>query len=216
MGKTKILAPRPRKNFDFNAKGSVDAKVTQLGIHLETLFERGVNFKDRIITIKTEIDSDEFGRIDAALSEMESEGRKTITVRINSPGGSVYDALAIVGRLRASKCKIVTEGYGHVMSAATLILACGDERKISKYAWYMTHEASYEIEGSKSLKDHKNMVIQTEKEEKKWAEWMAEFTNRDAEFWRKIQADKDAYLSPNELLEMGVIDEVMGLKVESK
>jgi ATP-dependent protease ClpP protease subunit len=148
-----------------------------------------------------------FDIVDAALSEMESDSRKSITVRINSLGGSVYEALAIVGRLKASKCKIVTEGYGAIMSAATLILACGAERRMSKFAWFMWHEASYGIEGRH--KDIKDAVAQAEKEEDKWAEWMSQFSKKDAKYWRKIAAEKDAYFTPEELLTMKVIDEII-------
>lgn len=201
----KILSPK--RNFDFAGKGTVEAKVTQLGIHLETLFEHGVNFRDRIITINNEIDNNEFQKVDAGLSEMESDSRKSVTIRINSPGGSVYDALAIIGRLKASKCKIITEGYGHIMSAATLILACGDERRISKFAWFMIHEASYAVEGKH--KDIKTAVAQNEREEVKWAKWMEEFSQKDAKFWKKTADEKDTYFSPEELKELGVVDEII-------
>ena len=91
----------------------------RLGYH----FEEGVNFRDRVILIDDEITESSFALFDAALSEMERDSKRTVTIRINSPGGSVYDALAIIGRLTSSSCHIVTEGYGHVMSAATLLLA---------------------------------------------------------------------------------------------
>lgn len=201
----KILSPR--RNFDFAGKGTVEAKVSQLGIHLETLFERGVNFRDRIITINNEIDSAEFQKIDAGLSEMESDSRKSVTIRINSPGGSVYDALAIIGRLKASKCKIITEGFGHIMSAATLILACGDERRMSKFAWFMIHEASYSVDGKH--KEIKAAVAQNEREEIQWAKWMEEFSERDAKFWKKTADEKDTYYTPEELKELGVVDEII-------
>ena len=97
-------------------------------LRLEYLFDQGVNFVDRVIQINEEIGEESFAFIDAALSELERTSKKTITVRINSPGGSVYDALAIVGRLNSSNCRIVTEAYGHVMSAATLLLAAGRMR----------------------------------------------------------------------------------------
>ena len=198
---------KPSRNFDFNGKGHLDAKVTQLGLHLETLFERGVNFKERIITINGEITENTFQLIDSGLSEMESASRKSITIRINSGGGSVYDALAIVGRLRASKCKIITEGFGHIMSAACLILACGNYRKVSTFSWFMTHEASYDFEGKHTA--HKNLVVQAEREENQWAKWMAEFTKKDSKFWKNISSSKDTYFTPEELLQLGVIDEVV-------
>ena len=69
-------------------------------------------------------------------------GEKAITIRLHSEGGSVYEALAIVGRIEKCKCQIITEGYGAIMSAATLILASGDKRRISRLAWFMVHESN--------------------------------------------------------------------------
>jgi ATP-dependent protease ClpP protease subunit len=198
---------KPRRMFDFSGKQNADAKMTQLGIHLETLLEHGINFRDRIITIKEEIDSDLFGKIDAALSEMESDNRRAITIRINSEGGSVYDALAIVGRLKSSKCRIITVGFGAVMSAATLILACGDERIMSDIAWFMHHESQYAVEGSHS--QVVDAVAQAEKEENQWAAAMESYSKKDAKFWRKVAKDKNAYFTAQELLDMGVIDELI-------
>ena len=103
----------------------------RLELHLKYLFDQAINFKDRVITIDSDIDGELFAWIDAALTELESHSRKAITVRIRSEGGDVYKALAIIGRLKKSKCQIVTEGYGCIMSAATMILACGDIRRIS-------------------------------------------------------------------------------------
>lgn len=198
---------KPRKMFDFSGKQNADAKMTQLGIHLETLLTHGINFRDRIITIKEEIDAELFGRIDAALSEMESDNRRAITIRINSEGGSVYDALAIVGRLKSSKCRIITVGFGAIMSAATLILACGDERKMSDIAWFMHHESQYGVEGSHS--QIVDAVAQAEKEENQWALAMEGYSKKDAKFWRKVAKDKNAYFTAQELLDMGVIDELI-------
>ena len=111
-------------------------------LRLDYLFEQGVNFVDRVIQINEEIDDHSFSFLDAALSELERSSKKTITIKINSPGGSVYDALAMIGRLNSSSCRIVTEAYGHVMSAATLLLAAGKKRRMSKYCVFMAHQMS--------------------------------------------------------------------------
>ena len=150
-------------------------------LRLEYLFEQGVNFIDRVIQINEEIDEQSFAFIDAALCELERDSKKSITIKINSPGGSVYDALAMIGRLKASSCRIVTEGYGHIMSAATLLLAAGKKRRISKYCVFMTHQMSYYVGGSHA--ETKEEVDQVEKQERQWCRWMAELSNKDAEFW---------------------------------
>jgi ATP-dependent protease ClpP protease subunit len=185
-----------------------DEKDTErLGLHLMHVFEKNVNFKERVILINGEIEEQVFSLLDAALTEMESHNRQAVTIRISSDGGGVYDALAIVGRLKRSKCKIVTEGYGCIMSAATLILACGDERLISKYACFMHHEASYALEGR-----HSQIVAevqQRQKEEELWAQWMAEFSKKSKKFYLEEAKFTDKYWNPQEILDFGIVDKII-------
>jgi ATP-dependent Clp protease protease subunit len=200
INKTKSLLPD-------NARTNIDSKLTHASIILEYAFVYGVNFKERTIRLTGSIDNEHFQLVDAALTELESQSRKSITVVINSPGGDIYEALAIIGRLKRSSCHIVTEGYGQIMSAATLILAAGDRRKVSQYAFFMHHEASYQVEGRHS--EIKHQIKQTDKEEDKWAEWMATFTKKDKAFWKKTGIGLDAYITVDELLEFGVVDEII-------
>jgi ATP-dependent Clp protease protease subunit len=199
--------PRRDNLLSATARTGVDNKLTLAALMLEYAFEYNVNFKERTISISREIDEKEFDRLDNALTEMESQNRKAITIRINSPGGQVYQALAMIGRMKRSPCQIITEGYGHVMSAATLLLAAGDKRRISPYTFFMHHEASYGVDGRHS--EIKDMVKQTEREEEKWCEWMASFTKKPKAFWMKSGVRTDAYFEAEELLEFGVVDEIM-------
>ena len=175
-------------------------------LRLSYAFDWGVNFKQRIILIDEEIDETSFRKVDAALTEMESQNRKTVTIRINSPGGNPYDAMAIVGRMRQSVCIIKTEGYGSVMSAATLILASGDKRAMSLTGWYMQHEASYRVSGRHAAV--KATVEQFEREEQYWAHWMAMCSKRNKTWWLKNGTGIDVYFSAAELQKHGVVDEV--------
>ncbi len=139
----KMLSPKKNSGDVFSAVKAADAKPTQTAMQLEYSFDRGVSFKDRSISIIGPIEEGWFDIVDAAMNEFERvSNKKTVTVKVYSEGGSVYEALAIVGRLRKSGCHIVTEGYGVVASAATIILACGHRRKISHYAQFMHHEYS--------------------------------------------------------------------------
>ena len=185
-----------------------DVKVQQASIHLEYLFERGINFKERIITITGDIEFPWFDTLDAALTEMESQSKATITIKVHSQGGSVYEALAMAGRMRNSKCKIVTIGYGSIMSAATLILAAGDERFIDKMAWVMHHGSSYELSYDKH-EIQKAKIEQAEREEKAWAKWMGELTKKPASFWYKEGAIQDRYLDATETIKLGIVDKVL-------
>jgi ATP-dependent protease ClpP protease subunit len=179
-------------------------------VDVNTNFENSigwnVDIKNRIIRINEDIESKTFDTVDAGLTELESISKKTITIRICSLGGSVYDALAIIGRIERSKCKIITEGYGCIMSAATAILAAGDERKMSKRAWFMHHEASYVVEGKHTAVV--SYVEQQHREEIAWAELMEELTCVGKEFWLENGKTEDKYFSPQECLNLNIIDDI--------
>lgn len=176
---------------------------------LDHSIEHGIDFKNRIIRISGKITKNAFSIIDSGLTEMESQDNKSpVIVRINSSGGGIYDAGAIVGRLTASPCDIITEGYGHVMSAATLILACGDKRRISKYAFFMHHEMSVSEDTELRISVLKHEVKQIEVEEDCWAKWMSRFTKKEISFWANLGVGNNAYFVAQDLLGLGVVDEI--------
>lgn len=196
------------KNLNVSERTSIDNKLTATSLHLNYAFEYGVDFKNRIITLTGEILHGWFDVVDTALTQMELDGKSKVTIKINSPGGDTYEAMAVVGRLTSSKCYIVTEGFGHVMSAATLILACGNRRRMSKYAYFMWHESAYDP-GFERVSTHRATQKQIEREEKLWCQTMAEFSNKPEKFWAKEGLHVDAYFDANQLLEFEVVDEVI-------
>lgn len=182
-------------------------EVEKEKMRLELLFEFGLDMQSRRIRITGEIQDGYFDLIDSCLSELERVSKKTITVVISSPGGCPYMALAIVGRIKRSTCKIITEGYGQIMSAAVLILACGDVRRVSKYSWFMHHKSSYRVEGSHD--DIKETVAEMDRQERTWSKWMADLSKKDEKYWINCCKKKDFYLDSEQCLEHGIIDEVI-------
>lgn len=63
----------------------------------------------------------------------------TINLRINSPGGDVFAAQAIVAAIRDTKAKVVAHIDGFAASAATVIATAADQIEISDGALYMIH-----------------------------------------------------------------------------
>jgi len=192
--------------------------VELLKLNLEHAIDHGVDFENRIIRITGAIGSPspldtedsyfDFNTLDFALTRMEKEDPiKRITIRINSFGGECYEALAIIGRMKASPCEIVTEGFGAIMSAATLILMAGDIRKLSKYCISMFHEIGYGVAGQhESIKEQ---VLQSEKELKLWASYYESFSNKSVRFWLSKMKKKEYYPTPKQMLEFGAIDEII-------
>lgn len=63
----------------------------------------------------------------------------TLNVRINSPGGDVFDGIAIFNRLKQFKGKKVVYIDGLAASIASIIALAGDEINIGEGALFMVH-----------------------------------------------------------------------------
>lgn len=63
----------------------------------------------------------------------------TLHIRMNSPGGDVFDGIAIYNRLKQHKAKKIVYIDGLCASIASVIALAGDEIKIGEGALYMIH-----------------------------------------------------------------------------
>jgi ATP-dependent Clp protease protease subunit len=78
-------------------------------------------------------------RIDAALRSIGST--KDVTVNINSPGGDVFEGIAIYNRLREHQGQVNVKILGLAASAASIIAMAGDNIKIGASSFLMIHNA---------------------------------------------------------------------------
>ena len=86
--------------------------------------------KDRIIFLGEEINQTTANLIVAQLLFLNAEdAKKEIKLYINSPGGSVYDALAIYDTIGYLTNDVMTVGIGVQASAAALLLSSGTKGK---------------------------------------------------------------------------------------
>ena len=144
-----------------------------------------------------------------ALLHMRGEERKSepINIIINSDGGDVYEALGMIDFIQSLDVKVNTICRGRAMSAAALLLCAGTGiRAASKNSTIMFHEISSGIYGKSS--DMKANVQHTEKLEEILINIITANSKKDSSFW-KDKILKDYYLSPEEALELGVIDTII-------
>ncbi len=71
-----------------------------------------------------------------------------ITVRINSPGGSVFDGIAIYNALRRHPAHVTVLVEGIAASIASVIVCAGDEVVMPENAMLMLHEPSAVVSGT--------------------------------------------------------------------
>lgn len=77
-------------------------------------------------------------RIDAALRKIGQDN--AVEVHINSPGGDVFEGIAIFNRLREHGGKITVKVMGLAASAASIIAMAGDEILIGSSSFLMIHD----------------------------------------------------------------------------
>jgi ATP-dependent Clp protease protease subunit len=196
-----------RKKSAIKSRLSVTAVEMMKHKH-SMLLDYCLDIEHRIITLSGEVEDGWFDYLDTRITLLEKQSNDPITLRLNSPGGATYEAMAVVGRIKSSACKFIIEGYGCIMSAATLILACGHHRKLSRYSWVMHHGSYWGVDPTRNA-EVREMAKQNEREEVLWNEWMATFTGRDVAFWQKWSGHKDLYLTAEQALQHGIVDELI-------
>ena len=165
--------------------------------------------KDRILFLGGEVTDDEANLIIAQLLFLEADDPdKDIFLYINSPGGSVSAGLAIYDTIRYLKCEVVTICVGLAASMGAFLLASGakGKRKALPNSEIMIHQPSGGAYGQASdVKIHADHIIKTRK---KLNEILAERTGQPLSVIEEA-TERDNFLSAEEALEFGLIDEIV-------
>ena len=82
-----------------------------------------------------------FIEADTFVRDLSTISAKTITVRINSPGGDVFDGTAIFNALKNHPARIVTRIEGLAASIASIIALAGDEVQAHANTMFMIHNS---------------------------------------------------------------------------
>jgi ATP-dependent Clp protease protease subunit len=76
-------------------------------------------------------------RISAALRKIGAD--KPVTVNVNSPGGDLFEGLAIYNILREHQGEVTVKVLGMAASAASIIAMAGDRVEIARAGFFMIH-----------------------------------------------------------------------------
>ncbi len=77
-------------------------------------------------------------RMSAALRAI---GKNDVTVKVNSPGGDMFEGIAIYNLLREHPAKVTIDVMGWAASAASIIAMAGDEIRMGLGTFMMVHNA---------------------------------------------------------------------------
>jgi len=165
--------------------------------------------KDRIIFLGTPVEQTTANLIVAQLLFLQAEdAKKDIYFYINSPGGSVYDALAIYDTMQHVSNDVQTFGIGMQASAAAFLLNSGTKGKrfILPNATVMIHQPSSGTRGK--VTDQEIDLRESLRIKRLLEEIMAGNTGQKVE---KIHEDmeRDKWLTAEEAKKYGIVDAVV-------
>jgi ATP-dependent Clp protease protease subunit len=135
---------------------------------------------------------------------------KLLTLYVNSYGGDLYQAFALIDMMRNSRHPIRTIGIGAVMSAAFLIFASGSrgERIIARNTGLMCHQYSEEVEGKHH--DLKASLREGENSNRKMLEILVNTTGlTTARVRSKLLKATDVFLTAQEAVDLNVADHIL-------
>lgn len=182
---------------------------TSRGERSYDIFSRLLN--DRIVMLNEPVDSESASLVVAQMLFLESaDCDKDIQFYINSPGGSVTDAFAILDTMNYVKCDVSTICIGMAASAASLLLVAGAKGKrfALQNSEVLIHQPSISggLQGQATdIKIHSDWMDKTKRKLNRI------FSDLTGQPFEKIEQDmeRDHYMTAEEARNYGIVDNIL-------
>jgi len=169
------------------------------------LFDHGINFLSGDITEKNIAELLKWITYENCVQEMKS----SLTLYINSVGGSLYDTFALIDAMNASHIPIHTVATGSAMSGAFLILVSGHKshRFISPNTGLMCHQFSDEVLGKHH--DIKAGVVEVDHCYQRMLDILVTASDQDEKWVKKhLLASSDQFFTAQQLIDLNLADKL--------
>jgi ATP-dependent Clp protease protease subunit len=166
--------------------------------------------ENHIHFINGDINEDSVGKAIRWIVFENTKGNEPLTLYINSDGGNLPDAFALIDVMRMSKVPIRTIGIGSVCSSAFLIFAAGTKghRLIGQNTTVMCHQFTESSEGK--FHDLKTKIKENQRMNDRMNSLLVECSNLiEKEVKTKLLPPSDVWLSADELVELGIADSIL-------
>ena len=165
--------------------------------------------RDRVLFLEGEVTDHMANLIVAQLLYLESEdAKKDIFMYVNSPGGSVTAGMAILDAMNFIKPDVSTTVMGIAASMGSLLASAGAKGKrfILPNATHMIHQPLGGARGQAS-----DMEIQVKEIMRLKRQLTNIYVANTGQSYKKLERDmdRDNYLSAQDALEYGLVDEII-------
>jgi len=190
------MEQRVKKLEDFIAEDRIDLKLLENNTHF----------------LNGEINEDSVGEAIRWLiyENLDTSKEKILTLYINSTGGDLYQAFALIDIMKASPHVIRCIGIGAVMSAAFMIFASADpgHRLAAKNTSFMCHQFSETMENK--YHDLKATMKENDSCNDRMVAILKDATGlAPSVIKKKLLPASDVYLTADEVLELGIADHIL-------
>lgn len=181
-----------------------EMRVTQMDIFSRLM-------RDRLLWVAGPVDDRMSTVVQAQLMFLDSTDKTDITMHIDSPGGSVKSGLSMVDVMDYISCDIRTVNTGMAASMGSVLLGAGTKGKRSslRFSKTMLHQTSGGAGGN--IQDARINMIEWEKTNKILFDLLGSYCGKTAE-QVTLDATRDLWLSADEALNYGIIDEIVTRK----
>jgi len=202
--KSKLSAQMPDVIADLRAKAAEHVEVTAPRREAGYTIQNAAG-DEAVVRIYDEIWSLGVNALDLS-ADLDGITAPVIRVEINSPGGNVFDGIAIYNALRTHPARIVTRVDGIAASIASVIAQAGDHRIMVDSSQMMIHNAWGMVVGNKT--DLEDMASILEQQDAVIAGIYAANSDKDAEHFLGLM-NAETWLTAERAVAEGLADEVL-------
>ena len=191
----------------------VEEPTTNISNFDPILFQYYQELKKRRIVINEEIDENFFNFVTLPLRNMLEDGsNQPVEILLNTPGGSLIDALSVCDIIDQAKSEIIITVTTYAYSMGALILMAGyNNPNVHKRCYpsslAMVHDGQIDLQGKGSaVRDTYDFYKRLEERIKSY---VISHSKIDEKFYQQIR-DKELYLFSDEMLKYGLVNEIIG------
>lgn len=137
---------------------------------------------------------------------LRSLGKGPVTVNMNSPGGDMFEGLAIYNLLREHPGEVTVKVLGLAASSASVIAMSGDNVQIARAGFLMVHNCWVLAIGNRH--DLRDMADTLEPFDKAMADIYAARTGGDIKAMSKLM-DAETWIGGSDAIDKGFADELL-------
>jgi len=179
---------------------------------LQTTIQQGIDLQHRRIYFGdleyVEGSEIEFCSIELtlrAIDKMLDINNKPIEIYMSSYGGDPYAMLALHDKIQESPCKFIFFGRGMIMSSATWVMCCCDERYLSTNTTVLVHDGFTDVVDRST--DARINSDENERLQQRLAKIYEDNSYLDRKFWSTV-GRRDLYLTAEETIKLGLADKI--------